>query len=179
MSGPARRWELAAPSGILHHVRLPDGRLFFPRCSGAAGGRLPIRHGVQSGNSRRCWSSGRTSKNNYFFGKGQVFFFFFCFWGVFFLSFFARQHEKNWGVIFPRPTTPKRGIPALAAWAGLRLNSFVHSRPLPQRALRDPRPRRSRGRNNPAPARCSAQEQGPSPLARQQVFLVARRSWRG
>ena len=32
--------------------------------------------------------------------------------GCFFL-FFARQREKNWGGHFRRPTTPKRGIPAL------------------------------------------------------------------
>jgi len=39
-----------------------------------------------------------------------VFFFFFAF-GIFFV--FARQRELFWGGFFRRPTTPKRGIPAL------------------------------------------------------------------
>ena len=42
---------------------------------------------VQSGNSRRCWSSGPTSKNNFIFGRGHF--------------FFARKREKKTWVFFP------------------------------------------------------------------------------
>ena len=69
---------------------------------------------MQSGNARRCWSSGRTSKTNLFLEESFFFFFprvsankknwcffrllgvFLCFWGVF--LFFLGVFLRFWGV---------------------------------------------------------------------------------
>ena len=139
--------------------------MFVSACSNAQPRRLLLAR-RQSGNSRRCWSSGRTSKTKYFLEEGSFFFarkrkkrcwvffspfggvlmllggVFVLFWGVFvlfvFFVFRASSARNVWGeLIFQSLPHPNGEFPLCTARAGLCLCLIHHHHP-PERDEKTP-----------------------------------------